>query len=187
MWGVFAMLAAAAMAFTGCTEAQRQAIAQQQAQQEASQASFNSIIVTPGDLSGQRYAVLGAVEWPGSGMMTLLGTPCTPDTLKREAIQRWGSRVHAIIGYHEWREGQVRCGGTAIEFYSQAAQVPSQPASTVPGMDFTETRPNVCSVVPSYVDAAEMRTLEDECKRGVIPQSEYNARRKAIVTLHPWP
>jgi hypothetical protein len=101
----------------GCTEAQRQRIAANQWQQQAAQAEQDRVIVTPADLSGQKYRLLGPVEWPGQGNIALFGSPCEPHRLRAEAIEKYGSRVDAVIGYTQWRDGQqMRCAGTAVEF-----------------------------------------------------------------------
>lgn len=111
------VIAAAVALSLGCTEAQRQRIAANQQQRQAAQAAQNSVIVTPGDISSQKYRLLGPVEWPGHGNITMFGSPCEPNRLRAAAIEQYGSSVDAVIGYTQWKDGnQMRCGGTAVAF-----------------------------------------------------------------------
>lgn len=96
----------------GCTAEQRARIAASQQQQRQAQAAQDTVIVTPGDISGRQYRILGPVEWPGQGNIALFGSGCDPNRLRREAVEKFGSQVGAVIGYTQWKDGQqMRCGG----------------------------------------------------------------------------
>lgn len=88
--------------------------------QDVPEAVLERIVVTPGDLSGQPYRILGPIEFPGRDAITLRGR-CTPDLLRQAAVQRYGT-VDAIIGYTWWQDGQqARCAGTAVVFVPQSS------------------------------------------------------------------
>lgn len=84
------------------------------------------ILVTPSDLSGVAYEILGPVESTGTvnyNPMTALlhsghrsyGVVCTPDNIRKAALQRYGSRVYAVIGFISTpMPGGFRCSGTAV-------------------------------------------------------------------------
>lgn len=90
----------------------------------------SSIVVTPSDLSGRRYTILGNVEWPQAGYMVyrpLLGeyAPCDPWRIREEAVRLHGNRVDAVIGFQRWSDGrEEKCSGTAVEFVDEPAKVP---------------------------------------------------------------
>jgi hypothetical protein len=117
------LLALVACSATACTEAQRQRIRERQearAWAEMQQrAQMDSIIVTPGDLTGRQYTIVGSVDYPGRGkvVMSLVGpTTCGPDDARRAAAEQYGN-VDAIIGFTQWRDGTTpHCGGTAVRF-----------------------------------------------------------------------
>jgi len=123
-------LCALALSAAACTEAQRQRIREsqqrreylaevQREQTESMQKQMDSIIVTPGDLTGRQYTIVGSVDYPGRGkvVVSLVGpTTCGPDDARRAAVEQYGN-VDAIIGFTQWRDGTTpHCGGTAVRF-----------------------------------------------------------------------
>lgn len=117
MRSLIAVIVTALTLTTACTAEQRARLAENQQRQQAAQTKRDSVVVTPGDLSSQKYRILGPVEWPGQGNVTLFGSPCEPNRLRQAAIEKYGSSVSAVIGYTQWKDGgQVRCGGTAVTF-----------------------------------------------------------------------
>ena len=73
------------------------------------------------------YEVLGWVAWPPKGMFMLFSVPCSPDKLREAALEKYGERVDAIIGYEEWREppAQLSCGGSAVHYEASVKEEPS--------------------------------------------------------------
>ena len=83
--------------------------------------ALSKIVVTPGDLSGQLYEILGPIEFPGRDQITVRGR--SNQDLLRQAAAGHNGRVDAIIGYTVWQDGQQeRCGGTAVLFRSAGAR-----------------------------------------------------------------
>lgn len=93
----------------------------------AAASAMNKIVVTPGDIAGGRYDILGQVEWPPKGQEPHEGAPCDPSRIRMAAFDQFGESVSAVIGFHTWDvNGLTRCGGAAVHF----TQTPDKPAAT---------------------------------------------------------
>lgn len=116
---VIVLLGLACSMLYGCADFRRRQ-AERASAENARESQAASIIVTPGDLS-RPYTILGSVDYPGKGVtqISLTGSPqtCGPDNARRAAVEAYGGRVGAIIGFTQWRDGSTaHCGGTAVAF-----------------------------------------------------------------------
>lgn len=102
----------------------------------------DDIIVTPADLSGQKYEVLGPVEATTGQRFSLVPgdnfgrsvSECGPNQIRAATWEKYGGRAGAVIGFTQWRVGsEPRCGGTAVRLI-----LPDDPSRPTPN-----TAPNL--------------------------------------------